>query len=46
MWEMDFQPLGLLLAERNKGSIGGVDCYISGVSRDDFASVWAGSVLH
>jgi len=31
-WEIEFQPLGLFLTGRNKGSIGGVDCYISGVS--------------
>jgi len=45
MWEIEFQPLGLLLARKNKGSIGGVDCYISRVSGGDFAGVLAGSVL-
>jgi len=36
IWEIEFQPLGLFPAGRNKGSIGGVDCYILGVSREDF----------
>jgi len=45
MWETKFQPLGLFLVGRNKGSISGVDFYISAVFREDFSSGLRDSVL-
>lgn len=44
-WEIEFQPLGILLSRRNKGSIGGVDFSISRVFGEDFSSGMIDNVL-
>jgi len=44
-WEVETQPLRLILFERDKESIGGGDCYFSEVLEEDFAGVLADSVL-
>ena len=44
-WEIESQLLGLFLAERSKGSIGGVDYYISRGFGEDFVGLWTDSVL-
>lgn len=44
-WEMEFQPLGILLVGRNKGSISGFDCYIPGVFGKDFVGGLTDNVI-